>query len=560
MKKIKVVFSSSIATNSFYLSPIHWFLKLYHNNFSLSKDQYIWTNPEVIIDNTDLDQDDLINTVLAQKIDILAFSMYAWNRKTVLSISKKIKQLSPNTIIVVGGPDVDSHKDETFSRQHYYIDYAIYGDGEEAFSRLLDKIAGYPTKLINLVDAQGNVYPHEVFLDKKTLMKSPYLEYKDEYVNFIIQLQLKLETIATNVAVVPVWETTKGCPYSCSFCDWSSGLHNKVRIWGTNKDNVPNWQKEIKMFFELAESMPRKKMSVYWTNPNIGLVSQDEEIINFWAQIRKKIKGGPTIQNPQLSKLKKDVTYRILDKMISSGITTDFKFDVQDLDQEVLKNINRPEIPWEDHRKYILNLKSKYKDLDNLYIQERNKYVNRLTFIWGLPGQTLQHLRHNIIEAGKIRCFGHNLPFELLPNSPAFRNEYLEKYKLKYRSIEILGHGKLFRSKVQSTFYIEKAITETYSLTEYDYFKGVILYNLYSSIYSDYVKPIFGLEYKVFDNSYKIENIIKRSYDIFFETGTIGIVDDNSVHISIFEYFNKNKGQIYNQFEFSENDKQTDVM
>mgnify|MGYP002630935531 CR=1 FL=1 len=553
MKKIKVVFSSSIATDSFYLSPINWFLKLYHDNFGLSKKEYIWTEPEVILDLDDLKQNDLVKSIECQKIDILAFSMYAWNRQTVFSISKTIKKISPNTVIVVGGPEVDSHKNKNFSTEHPYIDYTIYGDGEVAFSRLLDKTAGYDSKLINLVDNQGHVYPHEVFLDKTALKKSPYIEYKDEYINFAINLQSKIEKKSKDIAIVPVWETTKGCPYACSFCDWSSGLHNKVRIWGINENSVPNWQKEIKMFFELFDLIPQNNFSIFWTNPNIGLATQDEEIIEFWAKIKEKLGKGPTIRNPQLSKLKKDVTYRILDKMISSGITRDFKFDVQDLNEQVLKNINRPEIPWKDHREYILNLKSKHKHLDDIYIQRRNKYLNRLSFIWGLPGQTLDHLRYNIIEAGKIRCFGHNLPFELLPNSPAFEDEYLEKYQLKCRNIEILGHGKLFKSKIKSTFLIERAVTENYSLSEYDYFKGVVLYNLYSSIYTDYFKPIFGLEYKIFDNSYKIEDIIKRSYCIFLETGVIGLVDISGKHISVFDYFDQNKEEIYDQFEFSKN-------
>ena len=94
MKKIKVVFSSSIATDSFYLSPINWFLKLYHDNFGLSKKEYIWTEPEVILDLDDLKQNDLVKSIECQKIDILAFSMYAWNRQTVFSISKTIKKIS----------------------------------------------------------------------------------------------------------------------------------------------------------------------------------------------------------------------------------------------------------------------------------------------------------------------------------------------------------------------------------------------------------------------------------------------------------------------------------
>jgi hypothetical protein len=550
MKKIKIIFSSSVATDSFYLSPIHWFLKLYHENFGKSKNRYTWTTPDIIFDNHDLTQLDLLNKIQDEKIDIVAFSMYAWNRKAVLSSCKSIKKIDPNIILVVGGPDVDSHKNQNFVKNHPYIDYTIYGDGETAFSRLLDKLNGDESTLINVVDSSGHVYPHEVFLDKTALKKSPYIEFKDEYVDFAISLQNRITSVRNNMYIVPVWETTKGCPYACSFCDWSSGLHNKVRIWGVNEDTIPNWKKEIKLFFELHNYLKIKNFSIYWTNPNIGLANQDEEIIDYWGELKEKTGNGPMIQNPQLSKLKKDVTYRILDKMIVSKITRDFKFDVQDLNEEVLQNINRPEIPWAEHRKYILDLKKKHKSLDNLYIRERNKYVNRLTFMWGLPGQTLNHLKFNIIEAGKIRCFGHNLPFELLPNSPAFNDDYIKKFKIKHDSIEILGHGKLFKSKIESSFYIDKAVVENYSLSRYNYYKGIILYNIYGVFYTDYFEPIFGLEYKIFDNVHKIENIIQESYKVFLETGMIGLVDDAEGLVSISKYFYKNKRKMYHIFEF----------
>lgn len=551
MKKIKIIFSSSNGPNLFFLSPIHWFLKLYHENFGKSKNQYFWTLPDIIFDNNDLEQEELIEKIQNENIDIVAISMYSWNRKATLNLCKKLKQLNSNIVTVVGGPDVDSHKNNEFVKNHPYIDYSIYGDGEVAFSRLLDMISGFNVDLVNLVDNLGNIYPHEVFLDKNALKKSPYIEYQEEFVEFFLNLQNYITTsISKETSVVIVWETTKGCPYACSFCDWSSGLHNKVRIWGINSGTIPNWQKEIELFFKLDKLLKLRNLGVYWTNPNIGLARQDEEIIDYWANLRKQLKKGPIIQNPQLSKLRKDITFRILDKMIDSGITKAFKFDLQDLDTNVLEKINRPEIPWEEHKKYILDLKSKHQYLENLLIRQRITYNNRITFIWGLPGQTIEHLKFNIIEAGIVRCFGHNLPFELLPNSPAYNKEYIEKFKIKFKKIEILDQNSLSKIKSNITTCIEKAVTETYSLSEYEYFKGIILYNIYSFFYSDYYKPIFGLEYKIFDNSYKIEEIIKKSYNIFLETEKIGIVDEHNQLLSVSDYFFKNKEKVYNIFEF----------
>lgn len=462
-----------------------------------------------------------------------------------------VKSVNPNIVIIIGGPEVDSHKNKNFHIENTHVDYTIYGDGEEAFSKLLDYLIDKNTRLINTVDSSGTVSEHRVFLNKTALADSPYIEYKNEYINYAVKLNnIVKEKMGSLVTIVPVWETTKGCPYACSFCDWSSGLHNKVRVWGSKEQLIPNWKKEVGLFFELAKILNIKDFNVYWTNPNIGLTPQDEEIVDFWCLMKQKIPNGPVIQNPQLSKLKKDVTYRILDKMLANGITNDFKFDVQDLNETVLQNINRPEIPWSEHKQYILNLKSKYRTLDDLYVNRRDKYVNRITFIWGLPGQTLDNLKYNITEAGTVRCYGHNLPFELLPNTPAYNDEYIKKYSMKFRKITILDHGRLFKSKIKSSFDIERAVVENYSLTERDYFTGVILYNIYSIFYSDYHKPIFGMEHKIFDNWHKIKTVIDRSYKNFSETGIVGLIDDRNQIVSIMDYFYNNESMMYRIFEF----------
>jgi hypothetical protein len=74
--------------------------------------------------------------------------------------------------------------------------------------------------------------------------------------------------------------------------------------------------------------------------------------------------------------------------------------------------------------------------------------------------------------------------------------------------------------------------------------------NIYSFFYSDYHKPIFGLEYKIFDNAHKIENIIQESYKVFLDTGMIGLIDDSEGLVSISKYFYKNKRKMYDIFEF----------
>jgi len=366
---------------------------------------------------------------------------------------------------------------------------------------------------------------------------SPFIQYKDDFINYFEFLfnYFKNNNIKKNV--VPVWETTKGCPYACTFCDWSSGLHNKVRFWGKD-ELIPNWQKEIDLFFYIQKRFSLDLMVVEWTNPNIGLSRQDEEIVDYWCKLKKTLGYGPVIRSPQLSKLNKETTFRILDKMLDANITSGFKFDVQDVDQEVLKNVDRPEIPWEEHKEFILAIKNKRKKREEFFIQNGNKYKNRINFIWGLPGQTLNHLRTNIIEAGTVRSYAFILPFDLLPNSPAFNPEYQEKYKIKYKKI----------SFVNSDVVVERAIVSTYSLSEFEYFCGLILSNLYSIFYSIVRAPIIGQEYKIFENSYKISELIEKSYEPFKNEGLVGLIDNENL-ISVAEYVKFHREELLKIFD-----------
>ena len=178
IKKIKVITSSCPATGQFYVSPINWFLKLTHQSIGLSKNDYFWQDPLFLL-NENNNFDVLVKIIKDEDIDILAFSVYVWNCEMFFTLAKKLKQEFINLTIIVGGPEIDAHKNNNFFIDNPFIDFAIYGDGESAFTTLLDNLAGYDINLVNVVD-KFKIYPHEVFNNKITLSKSPYIVYKKE--------------------------------------------------------------------------------------------------------------------------------------------------------------------------------------------------------------------------------------------------------------------------------------------------------------------------------------------------------------------------------------------
>ena len=471
-----------------FLSFVNYFLRLHFEKRSINSNLYEWLKPEILLLGPEPGEgptkeflNNLCNQLIEENVNILGVSVYVWNRTTFNIICKEIKSKLPNIIIIGGGPELDAHKDLDFFKKHPWYDYVVYGDGEKSFTNLLDYLSGNEINLINVVTKE-KIYPHEIFNDKEMLSQSPYITYKNEIKEVVEKYKNDYFTkFKRKQKLVLVWETTKGCPYKCSFCDWSSGLHNKVRFWGKIEKNTnteiikPNYQQELDFFTELKVHM------IMWSNPNVGLSPMDEEIVDYWCNLKKTNPATPISFVVQLSKIKKDVSHRLFKKMISSGLENRLKFDLQDLDPVVLNNIDRPEIPWEEHKAMI-------KEMCEEFPVQLGNFTSKINFIWGLPGQTLNHFDFNLTESTNLGFRTNFFYFEMLPNSPANNAEYIEKFKIKTEKIYV-SHiqvpefiTKITQEVLDNYFTETNLITSCYSLSRKEWFTGVVknyIYNYY---------------------------------------------------------------------------------
>lgn len=391
-----------------FISPIQWFLQLKHQSASQSIDLYDWLLPVLYFE----EDDTVLDKILKASPDILVLSVYAWNRESLTNIAKNYKKHRPECTVIFGGPDVDAHKNKNYFKTHPFVDYAIYGDGEEIFSDLLDKLAGFEVnEFCNLVepgDGTPIVHTHKVFKDKGILSQSPYLTFSKELEE--ISKQLREEYPGINQCIV--WETVKGCPYKCSYCDWSAGLHNKVRSW---QDNA----------FEELELFSRLKFEfIEWTNPNYGLMKEDVAIATAWAQLYHDGKWCPKAFSWNFAKLDKRKSLEIFRLFVDAEIVSFLKFDVQDADMDVLKLNARPEQPMEELLPLMKKVAAEYPDLVR---HERS----RINYILGLPGQSFQSFIDNLNQSFDVGLRPNHFALQLVPNSPAGDPLFKSLHKLK---------------------------------------------------------------------------------------------------------------------------------
>ncbi|MCW8907114.1 MAG: B12-binding domain-containing radical SAM protein [Sedimenticola sp.] len=134
---------------------------------------------------------DIAEQLLAEQPKIIGLGVYIWNAQRTRELVALLKQVSPGTLVVLGGPEV-SHEWESQPLVQE-ADYLVTGQGDLAFARLCEQLL------------QGKRPPEKVIHASPPPLESLQLPY-DHYSE---------EDIAHRLVYV---EASRGCPFKCEFC------------------------------------------------------------------------------------------------------------------------------------------------------------------------------------------------------------------------------------------------------------------------------------------------------------------------------------------------------
>ena len=482
-----------------------------------------------------------------EEFDILIISCYCWNYEKQIELAREAKKRNPNVFIIAGGPQVPFEEHDVFE-QYDPIDCFCYCEGERVMADFM-----YAWQQGESLDIPGfvlrtNPKKRQIKVPRLTLtnVHSAYLHCKDRMTRYC--QDIKDRGYRLNI----IWETNRGCPYKCTFCNWGMATNDKV--YKFNKQNL---------FEEIKLMMTWKPELIYIADANWGMFDDDIDYIQALVEAKEEI-GFPTQIALSTAKNKKSIvnqTFKLLDAAGMNGGANQVAF--QHFDDEVLDAIERD------------NLRS-VKSVNELTdtFQSGLDVVGLL--ICGNPGDTVDKWKRSLFQL-LYMCFHDDIKvhdFMLLPNAPAGKPAYIEKYKIgwvnKYYNEKPSGvHN-------NRSLYRAKFIVESYSFTRDDWAEmqlwsyflqachtlGLLRYiSLFawhglSIKYEDFYEAVFRLP--VMSEILETSRSVLREYaygnkdDKFIDAGEFITSIDNYIYLRMIRQFDTILDCIEKEFDLEE--------
>ena len=349
----------------------------------------------------------IVEALINEKPDILAFSCYIWNIEYVQSISALVKLINPNIVILYGGPEV-SYDSESFLRENPG-EYVISGEGEETFyefiqwqleyrkfkeentdsssEKYLDLKQEFLISLRNIkglcfkIDEEVTVNGHRELMNMDKIV-FPYDE-KDELANKIVY-----------------YEASRGCPFKCKYC-LSSTTH------GVRFLELERVKRELGFILQKGTRLIKFVDRTFNCNPKFA-----SEIWKFIIELDTEATFHFEISADILT----EDQIKLLERAPMGRIQ--FEVGVQTTNNEVLRNINRY-VNFED-------IKEKVEEL-----QKIKNIKQHLDLIAGLPGENFASFKKSFNDVYSINPEEIQLGFLKLLKGSSMRDE-AEKWGMVY--------------------------------------------------------------------------------------------------------------------------------
>jgi radical SAM superfamily enzyme YgiQ (UPF0313 family) len=373
------------------------------------------------------------------RYDLVATTNYVWNSALSYAVLRHAKASAGDVITVQGGPQfqhLEAAVAEEYLRERPEIDYYVYGEGERTFTHLIEAAVGGShitdavTRGIALLDDGAMVLqerPERIQdLDE---IPSPYLSGLLD--DFLAR------------GFTPIIETNRGCPFSCTYCNWGSATVAKVHTFSAER---------VAADLDYIAAHVRGNDHLTVADANFGLLPRDRDIAlrieHLW-----RTTGYPGNVHLWYAKNSSRRTIEIAEIL---GTKVRFLMAVQSLDPVVLANVKRRNILLTDYEKLADYARAK-------------KLLTASDLIAGLPGESFASLTGAMRElynrgSDKVDMFS----LLLIPGTELYSRESRSQFRI--RTAFRLADGCYAAYGDTLIAESEEVVIETATFREEDYY------------------------------------------------------------------------------------------
>ena len=496
-----------IAINSKYIHSnlAVYYLKKHAQAYSKVNGDGYKTSVKILEYTINQQVENILQSIYLEKPDIIAFSCYIWNIETVESLTKEIRKVLPEVKIWLGGPEVTYNAND-YLLSHKEIDGIILGEGEESFKELLD----YYYQEENADKSATGDEPEEGIREPILLKEITGIIYRKtairdltntsgESMNKIDLLDLQDNTNKStedkikhtgsrplpDFSKVPFpyddlshfenriiyYESSRGCPFSCSYCLSSVDKTMRLRDIELVKQElsffINHKVKQVK-FVDRTFNCNKEHSIAVWKH----IIDNDNGITNFHFEIAADLLDEEEIE---------------LLKSMRSGLVQ-LEIGVQSTNPKTIKAINRKT----NFQKISENVKR--------LSEERNVHQH-LDLIAGLPFEDYDSFRNSFNDVYELRPEQFQLGFlKVLKGTPIVIDS--ETHGIVYKDIppyEVLFTNWINYDQVLKLKLVEEMVEVYYNSGQFN--NTILFMEHYFESYFDLYKELgqYYLENELLD-------------------------------------------------------------
>ena len=434
--------------------------KYIHSNLAVYSLKAYAEDPAVEIGEYTINQqkDDILMDIYKRKPDILCISCYIWNLDYIEEIVLEIGKLCPDMPIWLGGPEVSYDAKEVLRRLPC-VKGVMKGEGEKTFKELCQI---YRNECEENVDKQLKSVMGITFrMGKREIIDNPWRPIMD-----LSEVPFVYDHMEDFEHKIIYYETSRGCPFSCSYC--LSSVDKRLRF-----RDIELVKKELQFF--LDHKVPQVKFVDRTFN------CKHEHSIAIWKYIMEHDNGITNFHFEIAADILNEEELELLEQM-RPGLVQ-LEIGVQSTNPKTIKEIHR-----------VMDFKKVSRIVRR--IQDKGNVHEHLDLIAGLPYEDVESFAHSFDDVYALKPEQLQLGFlKVLKGS--FMQEHQEEYGIVHKAhppYEVLytkwiSYEDVLRLKgieeMVEVYYNSRQFTNTMEELEKEYDSAFNMYDRLASYYED---------------------------------------------------------------------------